>query len=149
MENINQIETEEETYQEPQVVNRSIAIFHPNEEFYSWYSLHTKEEDRLSVEEVTDKPLSFLIPPVSNEEEAEDFIYENSLSLLETVLEEFIDDETLIETALTEDNFDSWLDYNYSPFVLDLATDFELEHEDEDDEEAEVEESQNFTVPVM
>lgn len=136
MENISNNEVEiEETYSEPQVVNRSIAIFHPNEEFYSWYSLHTKEEDRIPLEEVIDKPLSFLIPPVSDEEEAENFIYENSLQLLEAVLEEFIDDEDLIEASLTDDNFDQWLDYNYSEFVVDLATDFELSYEEEQGEE--------------
>ena len=112
------------------VLNRSVLITHLNEEFYSWYKNVSK--DPVSMDEVLDTPHTFLIPPVEDEEEVEDYIAGNFFVIFEALLEEYIDDENLLVEALSEENFDKWVDYNFSTFIMDAASDYELEYEEDE-----------------
>jgi len=123
-------ETEIDELIDVKVVNRSVLIAHLNEEFYGWYkNVSTSQQD---MNQVLDTPHTFLIPPVEDEEEVEDYLAENFFVIFEALLEEFIEDEDLLVEALTEDNFDNWVDYNFSTFVMDAASDYELEYEDDE-----------------
>ncbi|MGH1468070.1 MAG: hypothetical protein ACRBBP_04200 [Bdellovibrionales bacterium] len=132
---------------EVSVVNRSVLIAFLNEEFYTWYKTTTETPE--DEKRVLEHPHTFLIPPVDTDGEVEDYLAENFFVIFESLLEEFIDDEETLVEALTEDNFDNWVDYNFSTFVMDAATDYELGYE-EDEIEASTEEkfaeepSQNF-----
>ena len=112
------------------VLNRSVLITHLNEEFYSWYKNVSK--DPVSMDEVLDTPHTFLIPPVEDEEEVEDYIAGNFFVIFEALLEEYIDDENLLVEALSEENFDKWVDYNFSTFIMDAASDYELGYEEDE-----------------
>jgi len=112
------------------IVNRSVLIAHLNEEFYSWYK--NVSADPVNMDEVLDTPHTFLIPPVEDEEEVEDYIAENFFVIFEALLEEYIEDEELLVEALTEENFDKWIDYNFSTFVMDAASDYELGYEEDE-----------------
>lgn len=127
-------ETIEET-PEIRIVNRSVLIAHLNEGFYAWYK--TQVANPKTEEEIMDSPFSFLIPPVETEEEADEHLAGSYLEIFESILSEFIESDEVIEAALTEENFDNWVDYNFSSFVLDAASDFELSYEDEDSEQEE------------
>ena len=145
-------ETEVETDEllDVKVLNRSVLITHLNEEFYSWYK--NISADPIKMDDVLDTPHTFWIPPVEDEEEVEDYLAENFFVIFEALLEEFVEDEELLVEALTEENFDKWVDYNFSTFVMDAASDYELKYEDDeivandDDEEDEYdyEQSEDF-----
>lgn len=132
-------EQEETELIDVKMLNRSVLITHLNEEFYSWYKNVCADPE--SMDDVLDTPHTFLIPPVEDEEEVEDYIAENFFVIFEALLEEFIEDEDLLVEALTEENFDNWVDYNFSTFVMDAASDYELAYEDDEiiatDEETE------------
>jgi len=80
---------------------------------------------------------TFLTPPFEDEDAVDEYISENSLVFLEAILEEHIDDEELLNEVLTDENFENWIDYDFSIFIMDSATDYELTHEaiDEDTED--------------
>lgn len=115
---------------EVSVVNRSVIITHLNEAFYAWYEgIVAAPENK---EKVLETPHTFLIPPVDTDDEVEDYLAENFFVIFEALLEEFIEDEDTLVEALTEDNFDNWVDYNFSTFVMDAAADYELKHEEDE-----------------
>ncbi len=113
---------------EVSTVNRSVLILHFNDDFYSWYRNTTPTPE--SKEKVLESPHTFLIPPVDTDEEVEDYLAENFFVVFESILEEFIESEDLLIEALTEENFDKWVDYNFSTFVMDAAADYELGYEE-------------------
>lgn len=115
---------------EVSVVNRSVLILTLNEAFYTWYRDTTSTPE--SKEKVLESPHTFLIPPVDTDEEVEDYLAENFFVVFESVLEEYIEDEEKLVEALTEDNFDKWIDYNFSTFVMDAAADYELGYEEDE-----------------
>lgn len=121
-----QMETEDENL-EVTLVNRSILIFHFNEEFFAWYKNTLSPEE--NQEDVLDHPHAYLIPPLNTEDEVEDYINENWALIFEDLLSDYIADEDLLIEVLTEDKFDIWVDYNFSTFVRDAATDYELDYE--------------------
>jgi|GEM_PF-2070166 len=148
-----EIEAETDELIDVKVVNRSVLITHLNEEFYAWYK--NISADPIKMDDVLDTPHTFLIPPVEDDEEVEDYLVENFFVIFEALLEEFIDEEDLLVEALTEENFDKWVDYNFSTFVMDAASDYELEYEDDeivasdDDEEAEYDYEQGEDVEEL
>lgn len=113
------------------LINRSILILHFNEEFFSWYSNVTGQHN--NQDEILDSPHAYLIPPVETDEDVEMYLSENYLGIFEDLLREYIENESLIFEVLTEENFDKWIDYNFSTFVRDSATDYELDYELEQD----------------
>jgi len=134
-----QIEEELET--EIMVLNRSVVVLQLNETFYSWYLENVNNcEQRDSVLE---KVHTFLIPPLENDNEVEDYLVDNYHTIFEALLEEYIDSDEILEQILTADNFDNWVEYNFSTFVMDAASDIELSHEDEIEE---TEEKADLTV---
>lgn len=146
----------EEDFQESELlevktINRSVLITHLNEDFYSWYKNVVTEP--MEMDKVLDTPHTFLIPPVDSDEEVEDYLEENFFVVFEALLEEYIENEELLVEALTEENFDQWVDYNFSTFVVDAATDYELEYEEDEipgsEEEDEAEEEPFLEAPQI
>ncbi len=127
-----QIETNESTDSnnevEIRVVNRSVVVAYLNENFYTWHSEFLEQTE--SQDKLLETPYTFLTPPFENEDEVDEYISDNSLVFLEAILEEHIDDEELLNDVLTEENFENWIDYDFSIFIMDSATDYELAHED-------------------
>jgi hypothetical protein len=120
---------------EVSVINRSVIITHLNEAFYAWYKDVVTEPE--AEDKVLETPHTFLIPPVDSDDEVEEYLAENFFVIFEALLEEFIEDEETLVEALTEDNFDNWVDYNFSTFVMDAASDYELKHEEDEIEGSE------------
>jgi len=125
-----QVHEEDSELLEVKVINRSVLITHLNEDFYSWYKNVVTAP--INMDEVLDTPHTFLIPPVDSDEEVDAYLEENFFVVFEALLEEFIENEELLVEALTEENFDKWVDYNFSTFVMDAATDYELEYEEDE-----------------
>lgn len=123
----------EEFETEVKVVNRSVAILQLNELFYSWYEGAVSQA--LEKEHVLDQAHTFLIPPLENDNEVEDYLLDNFYVIFEALLEEFVEDEELLEQVATAENFDQWVEYNFSTFVMDTASDYELAHEDDIEED--------------
>jgi hypothetical protein len=132
-----QIETYETTDSinevDVKVVNRSVVVAYLNESFYAWHSEFLEQTE--PQDKILETPYTFLTPPFENEDEVDEYISDNSLVFLEAILEEHIDDEELLNDALTDENFENWIDYDFSIFIMDSATDYELAHESLADED--------------
>lgn len=134
MENTNE-EIDPQNEVEVKVVNRSVVVAYLNENFYAWHSENLEQTE--PQDKILETPYTFLTPPFEDEDAVDEYISENSLVFLEAILEEHIDDEELLNEVLTDENFENWIDYDFSIFIMDSATDYELTHEaiDEDTED--------------
>ena len=103
-------------------INRFALIVTPSEALLKWaISEQPSLSEEVDPEDTTDLATVYLLPDFDDIEEADDWVEQNFLDLLENLLEEWIADENLWPPRLEYSHFEKYADYTLSNMVIDTV----------------------------
>ena len=101
-------------------INRVALIVTPSESLLQWA---IREEPSLAgevdPEDRSDLSSVYLLPDFEDIEDAEDWLEDNFLPILETLLEEWVPDESNWPGNLAFNHLEKYSDYSFSSIVID------------------------------
>lgn len=101
-------------------INRVALIISPSEALLKWaISEEPSLSEDLDPEEGSDLSSVYLLPDFDDMEEAGDWLEENFETILETLLEEWIPDDSLWPDRLEFSHLEKYADYSFSNIVID------------------------------
>lgn len=115
-------------------INRVALIISPSEALLRWAISEVPSlANDVDPEDTADLCTVYLLPDFTNDDDAEDWLEDNFIVLLESLLEDWIPDESLWPERLEFDHFEKYADYTFSSAVID-TTEEGYDEDDDDDE---------------
>lgn len=103
-------------------INRFALIVMPSQALLKWAISEQPElAEEVDVDDSTDLATVYLLPDFEDVEDAEDWVENNFEDLLETLLEEWISDDSLWPERLELSHFEKYADYTISNMVIDTV----------------------------
>ncbi|MTB50188.1 hypothetical protein [Lewinella sp. W8] len=103
-------------------INRLPLIITPNEALLHWAIQENPAlASEVDPEDPSDLSMVFLIPEFDDLDEAEDWLEENFLSILESLLEEWVPDDSNWPDNLAFNHLEKYADYSFGSVVIDTV----------------------------
>jgi len=103
-------------------INRVALIVSPSKALLNWAISETPAlAEDVDVDDPSDLSSVYLLPDFDDIEEADDWLEGNFLTVLETLLEEWIPDESLWPERLEFKLFEKYAEYSFSNIVIDTV----------------------------
>ncbi len=118
-------------------INRYVLLVRPSEELVRWVNAVFSDDPIVYEEKMLhDNTSVYLIPEMDSIEDAEDWLKENCLEFLESILEEWCSDTDEWPEKLDWEAFQSLVDYSFQSNIIDVVSEEEddEDREDEDDD---------------
>ncbi|MFT5999538.1 MAG: hypothetical protein ACI81P_001996 [Neolewinella sp.] len=112
-------------------INRIALIISPSKALLKWaISEEPSLAEEVDIDDPSDLSSVYLIPEFEDLEEAEEWLEENFVHILETLLEEWIPDENWPD-RLEFSHLEKYADYSFSNIVIDTVDQSYDENEEE------------------
>ena len=103
-------------------INRFALLITPSEALLKWaISENPALSEDVDPEDNSDLATVYLLPDFEDIEDADDWVETNFVVLLETLLEEWIPDESVWPDRMEYSHFDKYADYTISNMVIDTV----------------------------
>ena len=103
-------------------INRIALIVTPSEALIRWAIRENPAlEDDVDPDDPSDLSSVYLLPDFDDIEDADDWLEENFMPILETLLEEWIPDENNWPPNLAFNHFEKFSEYSFSNIVIDTV----------------------------
>ena len=103
-------------------INRYALVITPSEALLKWAISETPSlSEEVDPEDQSDLATVYLLPDFDDIEDAEDWVEANYVDLLETLLEEWITDESVWPDKMEFRHLEKYADYNLTNMVIDTV----------------------------
>lgn len=103
-------------------INRVALIVTPSEALLKWaISEEPSLAEDIDLEDTSDLSSVYLLPDFNEMDEAEDWLEDHYQTILETLLEEWVPDESVWPERLELAHFEKYADYSFSSIVIDTV----------------------------
>ncbi|MEL6392363.1 MAG: hypothetical protein AAFR97_06390, partial [Bacteroidota bacterium] len=101
-------------------INRYALVLRPSTKLLQWaISEDPGLASEIDIDDTDDLVSVYLLPDFSEEEEAEEWLESNFQIILESLLDEWVPDDSVWPETLTLDDFEQYCEYAFTNMVID------------------------------